>query len=108
MKVKIVELFKEGIRIPRENVLAQKPVEGELSVDFMTAGAFSGQSEVLAARLRVAYGSRRIKADIIPPLFLPSLLKMTSGGFIVRGVQLSCSPEGVRQVVQEWWARPCS
>lgn len=56
MRVKIVELFRDGVRIPCESVLSQAPIEGELSVDNMESAAFT-TSQVLAARLRVTYGS---------------------------------------------------
>lgn len=105
MKVRIVELFSEGIRLPRESVLDRAPVVGELTVDIMATEVFSGQRQVSAARLQIAYGARRIMADIIPPLFQVSLLRMTSGGFVLRGIQLSNSSEGIRQFAQEWWAR---
>ena len=84
IKVKIVELFRDGVRIPHERALECTPIYGELSVDNMAIAAFSGQPHVLAARLRVAYGSQQIKADIIPPLFQVILVKMTPGGFVLR------------------------
>lgn len=105
MKVKIVELFQDGVRIPREEALERLPIEGDLLVGFMPVASWGSRSEALAARLRVTYGSRGIMADVIAPLFQPELLCMTRGGFVLRGIQLASDGKSVRHLAQEWWAR---
>lgn len=107
MKVEIVELLREGIRLPRTEVLQSVPIKGELSVGLFEAEDLPGRIPAQVARLKVPYGSQELMADVIPPLFEPRLIRMTRGGFVLRGMQLSSNTTGVRQLSQEWWARVC-
>lgn len=108
MKYAVVQLFENGIRRPRDEATVAAPEVGELTVTDYEH--YSTNNPDLVTRQRVAHltamYNRTVRRDLFHPLFDPVLVKMTRGGFVLRGMQIDARDGTVREVVQEWWVRP--
>lgn len=106
MKARIVELYQDGRRIPRDVALAAEPIAGELIV----AGAPSNQGRHtrMADLVKITPSCKR---PMMRPIFDPVLIRMSEGdgGFVLRGYQLHSEKVGndhqITEFVQEWWVR---
>ena len=98
MKFNVVRLYADGVRLPRDVILAAPPLVGQLTISDWPEGNASkrplkqAQLKTLAATL--AY-------DLTQPLFDPIILRMTKEGFVLRGWEFKNGGE----MVQEWWIR---
>lgn len=108
MKCTIVELYRSGRRIDREEVLAVTPVAGELTVFDSSHENASRRPLRRAELIEITPGCNR---PILRPLFEPSIIRMKlgNGGFVLRGWQVDAkttdSVSDIKEVAQEWWVR---
>lgn len=103
----VTELFHQGCRLRRDEVLAREPTVGHLFVSPAPNEENDGGRIQTVARLVWIEGLPRPVVPI-PVLINPMLVRMTRRGFVLRGFQLTSS-NGRNQsceVAQEWWATP--
>lgn len=107
MKARIVELYLDGRRIPRDVALAADPISGELIVSGTQGN--QGRYTRMADLVQITPGYKR---QMMRPIFDPELIRMSEGdgGFVLRGWQILSEKVGddhqVTEFVQEWWVRP--
>lgn len=108
MKTRVVELYKDGQRLPRAVALAEEPIAGELIVYDSQREGGQRRSYRMADLIQVIPGTKR---PLLAPLFDPEIIRMSEGdgGFVLRGYQIHSvaidSDHVVTEFAQEWWVR---
>lgn len=108
MNIRLVCLYEKGVRRPREDCRADPGVFGTLIIDDWVVGN-AEHRPLKTAKVWHWYESysRRIVAG---PLFDVVLLKVTSKGMLLHGVEIK-RQDGRDELVhytQEWWCEPVS
>ncbi len=91
MRARVTVMRKQGRRVGQYGSLAAKAVTGTLGMHSLTGG----QNSYTAATLK---GSAPKDPDLLPPLYEPVLVTITSGSVLLRGFE---SVDGA-SFVQEW------
>jgi len=101
MQVRLVQLFHDGTRRPREQCLADPGLVGMLTLEIVTQNLVERRPVRMAAVWEKWGSSSRRK--LTAPLFDAELLRITHKGLWLRGHQIDSA--GGRRVlfVQEWW-----
>lgn len=112
MKCRVVELYRLGKRISKEEALTLEPILGELVIDDLKEENAAGRP----LRRAILYDPSTIKymgnVQKLVPLFEPIILRMNrgDGGFVLRGWQISTEHVDEKcirlELAQEWWIRP--
>lgn len=103
MRVIVVELYRAGVRLSRDEARRSEVTTGELIVDVIpdnTAGRPLRKADLV--ELTTAY-----RRPLLPPLFEPQIIRMKSGdaGFVLRGWQIAVRDGTSTEFAQEWWCR---
>lgn len=103
----VSELFHQGCRLKRDQVLAMERVVGHLFV-LPAEPEHSDQGRILMLAHLVWIEGQAKSIHAIPSLANPKLIRMTRSGFLLRGEQLTSSDglNRTREVAQEWWVTP--
>jgi hypothetical protein len=103
VKVRLVQLFAQGIRRPQEECRADAGVIGDLRVrDHAEPNA--AHRPFRQADLIEPYG--KLMRQMLPPLSDVELLRVTPKGLLLRGCQTDASSGTAIEYAQEWWCEP--
>ena len=103
MLLSVVETHRQGVRLSRDEIRTAEPVVGQLVINDWREGCSVGRA------LRVAYLKHptiSYHPHLLHPLFEPVIVRMTSTGFLLTGMQICVvgQTEPV-EVAQGWWVR---
>lgn len=103
----VSELFDQGCRLKRDQVLTRERVVGHLFVQPANPD-YNDQGRILMLAHLLWIEEQARPFDPIPSLTNPKLIRMTRAGFLLRGEQLTTSDgqNQIRAVAQEWWVSP--
>lgn len=104
MKIRLVQLYKCGVRRQRDELRADPGLVGLLTVRDWPAGNAEGRPLKMAEihdlePLSINYPARQVEV----PLFDVVLLRVTAKGMLLRGFQIDSSNGPRISAVQEWW-----
>lgn len=103
MLFSVVETHHQGIRRSREEIRAAEPILGQLEISDWLSGNASGRA------LRVAYLKHpaiSYHQQLLHPLFDPAIVRMTSSGFLLVGMQIHTNAQiQAIEMQQGWWVR---
>lgn len=105
MLVDLVELRRAGVRLPREEARAVRPIRGELMLTVARPGYYQGMKNPPLLALLVSLCEKR--RHLIEPLDHARVTKISGGAMLLVGVQ-----QHIRQIrvyenwPQAWWVRP--
>lgn len=97
----VTETYRQGVKLPRAEVLATTPTPGQLVIDDWREGNAENRA------LRVAYlmhPAVSYHPNQLHPLFDPVIVRMTPKGFLLIGWQIHVfSGAEIREYKQGWW-----
>lgn len=97
----VTETYRQGVKLPRAEVLATPPTPGQLVIDDWREGNADNRA------LRVAYLMHPVVSyhpNQLHPLFDPVMVRMTPKGFLLIGWQIHVvSVAEIREYKQGWW-----
>lgn len=104
MKIRLVQLYKGGVRRERAELRADPGLVGLLTVRDWPAGNAEGRPLKMAEihdlqPLSINYPARQLTV----PLFDVVLLRVTARGLLLRGFQIDSSNGPPINAAQEWW-----
>lgn len=95
-------LYRDGVLIDKDKLAEEPAHTGNLVVeDWIEGGVF--KRPVRQARLLTE--THMIPADIIPPLFEPDIIKMTTSQLTLQGHQISTRDGVTTHYIQAWVVR---
>ncbi len=98
----VIETHRQGVRLSREEIRAAEPIVGQLEItDWPHGNAF--RRAVRVANLR--HPAIDYYPALLTPLFDPVIVRMTSQGFLLVGVQIHATDTGTFETTQGWWVR---
>jgi hypothetical protein len=104
MRFRIVRTHRRGIPLPRQELVRERGVTGELVTAQAADDAF--KSTVIVARLHDAAGGKPT-IELLPSLYQATLRILAPRGMLITGYERVRERERVVvEYVQGWWARP--
>jgi hypothetical protein len=102
MLCRMICLYQDGVQIDKDKLAESPSFTGNLVVeDWIEGSAF--KRPVRYARLLTS--DHLIPSDIIPPLFEPDILKMTTTQMTLQGHQISTQDGVATHCLQAWVVR---
>lgn len=102
MHFKLICLYKEGVLLDKDALAEAAPHVGNLVIeDWLDGSTFKR----LVRYARLLTDARSIPADIIPPLFEPTVIKMTANQMTLQGYQIGTRDGGTIHYMQSWAVR---
>jgi len=86
MLFSVVPTHSNGVRLTRDQIRSAEPTTGRLTVAEWHNPETLGRSVRIA---RLAQHTGYASPDVIPPLFDPSMVRMTASGFLLIGYALN-------------------
>ena len=102
MLFSVVEIYRQGVRLSREEIVAAAPIIGLLTVsDWPGQGVRRRTSRVA----RLHHPEVSYFPELLLPLFDPVLVRMNNVGFLLEGRGNHSSEGKVTEYMQGWWVR---
>ncbi len=101
MIFRVLQIYREGVRLPREALRAAEPILGVLVVEDWREG--NAQRRALRVA-RLKHPTVSYSPELLPPLFDPVLTRCDPRGMVLYGFQCESRPNrAVANLMQGWW-----
>lgn len=99
----VVQPHSQGVRLPRAEIRAAEPIIGQLEITDWLEGSAAGRAIRIA---RLKHPQLNHHPQLLNPLFDPQIVRMTTLGFLLVGMQVHVTSEGqATETAQGWWVR---